>query len=84
MRYGIPVLAAFVGALFACDEPENACDDYVDYMCDCHADDPEFDCETLTATYANAGPDVQDQCVIDLEDQQEADEAAGLTCPVPG
>lgn len=73
-------LTAVLAGLLACDEPVNGCDSYVDYMCTCHADDPGFSCDDLTAAYANASIEVQDECAIDLEDQQDADAAAGLVC----
>lgn len=79
----ILVLAGAVAALASCDTP-TACSDYVDYMCSCHADDPGFSCSDLRAAYADAGADVESQCTIDLEDQQSADDAAGLVCPTPG
>jgi hypothetical protein len=56
------------------------CDDYVDYLCTCHADDPQYDCAVLEASYLDAEPEVQDQCAIDLGDVQQEDEDAGLEC----
>ncbi len=56
------------------------CDDYVDYICTCHADDPDFDCDELRTVFADADPDLQDQCEIDLATQQEQDDADGLEC----
>lgn len=70
-------LALVAVGLVACDEAANPCDDYVAYMCDCH---PEVDCDELTATYADAAPAVQDQCIVELEDQQDQDDADGLVC----
>lgn len=75
-------LAGAVAALASCDTP-TACADYVDYMCACHADDPGFSCADLRAAYASTTPEVEDQCTIDLEDQQAADDAAGLDCTAP-
>ena len=75
---GIVGLALLVVGFVACDEPVNVCDDYVAYMCDCH---DEVDCDAITATYADASASVQDQCTVELEDQQDTDEAAGLVCP---
>ncbi len=72
-------LALVVVGFVACDEPVNPCDDYVAYMCDCHA---EVDCAELTATYADASPSVQDQCTVALEDQQDQDDVDGLVCDV--
>lgn len=71
--------AALTGVLSACEEP-NACDAYVDHMCNCHGDDPDFSCADLQAAFAEASPEVQDQCTIDLEDQQDADDATGAVC----
>lgn len=58
----------------------NPCDDYVDYICACHEDDPAFDCETLQTVYADAPPDLQDECAVELDTQQEVDEEAGTEC----
>lgn len=72
-----------VGAMVlgAC-EPEDPCGDYVDYMCDCHADDEEFDCGELRSTYENADAAVEDECAIALDDQEQADADAGLECGI--
>lgn len=66
-------------ALAAC-EPVDPCGDYVDYMCLCHGDDEDVDCEALTVTYESADPDVQDECAVLLDAQQRQDEDAGLEC----
>ncbi len=63
-------------------EPEPPCDDYVDYMCTCHGDDTGVDCDDLTLTYAGADPDVQDECAVNLDAQQKADDEAGLDCAI--
>ena len=68
------VLGALTGCFY---EP---CDNYVDYICTCHEDDPQYDCETLEATYLDAEPEIQDQCAIDLADVQDQDEDEGLEC----
>ncbi|MEZ4319347.1 MAG: hypothetical protein R3F61_17670 [Myxococcota bacterium] len=78
MRSLIFTLTVGVGLLVGCEE--TPCDRYVDYMCACHDGEPGVDCNDLIDVYAGAGPDVQDQCAIDLSDQEQADEAAGLTC----
>lgn len=59
---------------------EDSCSEYVDYMCDCHEDDPEVDCDELDATYGNADADLQEQCAIELDDQITADEDEGYEC----
>ena len=61
---------------------EQPCDRYVDYMCACHDDDPEFDCEDLRDVYADADPSLQDSCAVELAEQREEDEQAGLDCEV--
>jgi len=66
--------AALSGCFF---EP---CDDYVDYLCTCHEDDPQYDCAVLETSYLDAEPELQDQCAIDLADVQQEDEDAGLEC----
>lgn len=79
MKRALMVATALVGML-GCDV--QPCDRYVNYVCDCHADDPEYDCEALSASLSNAGQAVQDQCAIDLDDLQDADAEAGLECSV--
>lgn len=56
------------------------CDNYVDYLCVCHEDDPEFDCEALKSTLSNADPETQDECAVLLSEQQDEDEDEGLEC----
>lgn len=68
-------------ALLGCDD--QPCLRYVDYMCACHDGENGVSCEELQQTYAGASPSVQDQCAIDLADQQDADDAAGLQCDSP-
>jgi hypothetical protein len=46
-------------------------------MCECHADDDGFDCAELQTTYESADADLQEQCVIDLADQEAEDDASG-------
>lgn len=59
---------------------ESPCSDYVSYICDCHADDPEFDCEEASRAYENADSAVQDACFEDLRDLQDEDVANGWEC----
>ena len=73
---------AMVTACF--EEPENACDRYVDYMCECHADDEGFDCAELQAAYADADQTLQESCQLDLEDQRASDEDEGESCELSG
>jgi hypothetical protein len=61
-------------------EPGDPCADYVDYMCACHEADTGVDCDALSATYEDAGPAVQNECAVLLDDQEGVDQAAGQTC----
>jgi len=62
--------------LTACTEIEH-CDMYVNYMCDCHA---EEDCSALQNTYQMADDELQEECAIALDEQYEIDDAEGLSC----
>jgi len=78
MRFLLYLSGVGLGTLVACDV--QPCDRYVDYICVCHDQDPEFDCQELIDVLTDADPDVQDQCAIDLSDQQAQDAADGLEC----
>jgi hypothetical protein len=70
-----------LGALFACgDLVRNPCQDYVDYVCECHGADPNLDCETLKAANSNAGPDQYLDCEIEHQALLELDAQMGHTC----
>ncbi len=58
----------------------NSCDDYVDYVCECHAEDPAYDCEALQTTYEDADDQLQDECSIILADLEDQDEQDGTGC----
>lgn len=77
-------IAAIASTLFlvATTCEEQPCDDYVDYMCACHEDDPEFDCEELQLVLSDADPELQDQCAVDLDQQQDEDQQEGVECEV--
>ena len=68
----LPLMAVGCG-----DDP---CDEYVAYVCDCHPDDPTFDCDEFRKTYEGANGDLQDECAIALDEQETADETEGHTC----
>lgn len=77
----LALLVAGVAVLNTACEPINPCDEYVDYMCACHAEgDDGYDCETLVNTYENADPELQDDCQVALDDQIDQDDAEGLVC----
>ena len=62
----------FVGAV-GC-EIEDPCDEFVEYMCECH-DGGDVSCEELQTTLLGADADVQDECAIALADQEAMDAA---------
>ncbi len=76
---GIGGMTMALGAGLAC-VTEDPCQDYVDYVCDCRADDPEYDCEQVRTTYENADEDVGAECTSALQQLEDEDEAAGVTC----
>lgn len=59
---------------------EDPCGDYVAYMCDCHVNDADVDCDELETIYGSADADLQEQCAVDLEDQQDDDDAVAYEC----
>lgn len=67
--------------LAACDDGGNACDDYVQYVCDCG---DQTACDDATNTYADADSKLQDQCQDSLEDAESADADAGEDCAAYG
>jgi uncharacterized Ntn-hydrolase superfamily protein len=69
------MMAALV-ALSGCDDSD-PCAEYVDYICDCHPDD---DCESLSNTYTDADAELQDECALALDDQQDNDDESGHEC----
>ena len=77
MRIG--VISVLLLSALACGEIE-PCDDYINYMCDCHDAEEDVSCEDLSNTLGAASPDVQSQCAIDLSEQRSEDEEEGLEC----
>lgn len=78
----VSLLAGYISLLGACAAEDQPCDRYVDYICVCHADDPGFDCAEIERTFQGADPDVQNACALELAEQREVDEDAGLECDV--
>ena len=79
----LPILSSAVvllSTLTACGDfvVIDSCEEYVDYMCDCHSE--EVDCETIRATYEGAGSDLQDECSLALDDQEAQDFEDGVVC----
>ena len=65
-------------------EEEDSCSEYVDYMCSCHADDPNYNCSELKNLYENADSSSMEQCALDLDDQIYEDSQEGYSCDVNG
>ena len=66
--------------LTSCFEEKDYCTEYVDYMCECHTDNPDYDCETQQAIYEDASLEQQTQCALTLDEQMIEDEENGLEC----
>lgn len=64
----------------ACFEDKDYCEEYVDYMCDCHDDNPDYDCATQQAIYEEATLEQQTQCALSLDEQMIEDEENGREC----
>ncbi len=71
------LLATLLGCLPTAAGP---CDEYCTYMCSCHAGDDGFDCDQCRTEYAAADPALQDTCEIELNNQIDQDDAAGVSC----
>ena len=63
----------------ACEEKDH-CTEYVDYMCECYADDPSYDCDEQRAIYEEATLDQQNECAVELDSQQQQDQDNGTGC----
>ena len=69
--------------LLACEDTiksSNTCDEYVDYVCDCHFDNPDYDCEQLTNMYSEPDSDQLSECSVSLDEQRDLDEESSLEC----
>ena len=66
----------------ACFEDKDYCGEYVDYMCDCHDDNPDYDCATQQAIYEEATLEQQTQCALSLDEQMIEDEENGKECDI--
>ena len=72
------LLSIFTGGCI--ELAEDSCSEYVNYMCNCHSDDPNYNCSELKVTYENPDASTQEQCALDLDDQIYEDEQEGLSC----
>ena len=68
----------------ACFEEKDYCMEYVDYMCSCHEDDPNYDCATQQAIYQDATLEQQTECALTLDEQLIQDDENGVDCQVGG
>jgi hypothetical protein len=77
-------LLLFVILSSACIEfgEEGSCAEYVDYMCTCHADDPNYNCSELKNLYETVDSATMEQCALDLDDQIYEDTQEGYSCDV--
>lgn len=72
----LPLLAACLGG-GATGDP---CQDYCDYICDCHAGEAEYDCDSCRTSMESSDPALQDECETELVALQDADQDAGTGC----
>ena len=84
MRALIRIAVAGIGGVACADLSENPCQDYVDYVCECHADNPDLDCETVREVHINAGVDLYEDCRVEHEALIQADEDLGTGCASEG
>lgn len=76
----IGVSLGFVG-LVGCDGLlGDPCTDWVDYVCECHADDPAYDCETIRLVHQNADVEHYESCQEELNEAQADDASTGYEC----
>ena len=75
MRIAITTLL-LAATLSACGE--DPCQEYVDYMCECHDGDDGLSCSDLQSQYESPSADLQDECVIALDEQEASDQESGV------
>ena len=78
-------LALLLPFAFACTFTSEPCDDYVDYMCDCHPEDPDdpdgVDCEELGTELSDTDPELEEHCISSYDAQRDKDKDNGWECP---
>jgi hypothetical protein len=70
---------ALLGGCFGA-APSDPCVEYCDYICDCHPNDPEYDCDACRTSLGESDPALQDACETELVALQEADQQASDGC----
>ncbi|MEC7983845.1 MAG: hypothetical protein VX278_01695 [Myxococcota bacterium] len=77
MKYILPLF------LFACEDvikSTTACDDYIDYICDCHSDNPDYDCNAMSNIYADPTTEQESECSVSLDEQMALDAEDEFEC----
>ena len=78
---GVLGLAPIWLLIVACDGVlGDPCTDYVNYVCECHADDPAYDCETIRLAHENHDVEQYEDCQFALDEAQAEDAATGFVC----
>jgi hypothetical protein len=68
-------------ALLACLTTDSGpCSDYCDYICECHAGEADYDCDSCYTVYAETDASLDDQCLSDLNELRSSDETNGTGC----
>ena len=76
----VGVFLGFFG-LVGCDAlVGDPCTDWVDYVCECHADDPSYSCETVRLAHENADVEHYEDCQGALDEAQANDALSGYEC----
>ena len=72
------ILLSFV---IGCEETLNSsCDEYIDYICSCHEDNPDYDCGDLANIYSDPDSEQIAECDLALDEQKELDSEAQMEC----
>ena len=74
-RLGAATTAALFAIAFTSGCGDDPCDEYVNYICDCGGA-----CDEARNTYEGADAKLQEQCENELQQLQDADDAAGAEC----
>lgn len=67
-----------LATLTACVVTDSACEDYADYICECHED--EYDCNEVRLEVSNPDADQLADCQVELDDLQAENADAGMDC----
>lgn len=65
--------------LIACGD-KSPCEEYIDYICSCHENNPDYDCSDMANMYNNPDADKEQECSTNLEEQKSIDNEAQLEC----